>query len=65
MHANIIIDELKSFATEDRRKTNEWFFKTGPGEYSDHDQFIGVRMPQIRGVAKNTLKLLSSMRLTD
>jgi 3-methyladenine DNA glycosylase AlkD len=52
MHANIIIDELKSFATEDRRKTNERFFKTGPGQYSEHDQFIGVRMPQTRDVAK-------------
>ena len=58
MHANIIIDELKSFATEDRRKTNEWFFKTGPGEYSDHDQFIGMRMPQIRGVAKKYFKVI-------
>jgi 3-methyladenine DNA glycosylase AlkD len=58
MHANIIIDELKSFATEDRRKTNEWFFKTGPGEYSEHDQFIGVRMPQIRGVAKKYFKVI-------
>jgi 3-methyladenine DNA glycosylase AlkD len=52
MHANIIIDELKSFATEDRRKINERFFKTGPGQYSEHDQFIGVRMPQTRDVAK-------------
>ena len=58
MHANIIIDELKSFATEDRRKTNKWFFKTGPGEYSEHDQFIGVRMPQIRGVAKKYFKVI-------
>jgi len=52
MHANIIIDELKSFATEDRRKINERFFKTGPSQYSEHDQFIGVRMPQTRDVAK-------------
>ena len=63
MHANIIIDELKSFATEDRRKTNEWFFKTGKGQYSEHDQFIGVRVPQTRQVAKRFFKDISFTEL--
>jgi 3-methyladenine DNA glycosylase AlkD len=59
MQANIIIDELKSFANEDRRKTNESFFKTGKGQYSEHDHFIGVRMPQIRDVAKKYFKVIN------
>lgn len=52
MHANRIIDELKTFASQERKKTNMWFFKTGKGEYSEFDQFIGVRVPDTRKVAK-------------
>ncbi|MDR3441812.1 MAG: DNA alkylation repair protein [Legionella sp.] len=28
------------------------FFKTGPGDYAEHDQFIGVSVPNIRKIAK-------------
>ncbi|MDC9714368.1 MAG: DNA alkylation repair protein [Gammaproteobacteria bacterium] len=56
MNANIIIKTLESFATLERKKTNEWFFKTGKGEYSEFDKFIGVRVPQTRQVAKQYFK---------
>lgn len=39
---------LKNLASQDRAETNAWFFKTGPGEYGHGDQFLGVRVPDIR-----------------
>ncbi|MES2214496.1 MAG: DNA alkylation repair protein [Pseudomonadota bacterium] len=29
------------------------FFKTGPGDYAEHDQFIGVPVPILRKIAKD------------
>ena len=52
MKVEEIIDELKTYASSERKKTNEWFFKTGKGEYSEFDKFIGVRVPNTRKVAK-------------
>jgi DNA alkylation repair enzyme. len=52
MIAKEVINELKILATEDRRKSNEWFFKTNKGEYGYGDIFLGVRVPDIRKVAK-------------
>lgn len=30
------------------------FFKTGPGQYAEGDKFIGIRMPDIRALVKQT-----------
>ena len=53
---NLEID-LKKYASEKRKKTNEWFFKTGKGEYGEGDIFIGVSMPNIRMVIKRFLTM--------
>lgn len=52
MTAQTMLDELKTYASSQRKTTNEHFFKTGEGEYSQHDIFIGVCMPDIRKIAK-------------
>lgn len=48
---------LRQLALKERKKTNEWFFKTGKGEYGYGDKFIGVSMPDARKVAKQFLEL--------
>lgn len=44
--------KLRAFASEKNAQTAQWFFKTGPGEYGEGDQFIGVRAPDLRRLAK-------------
>jgi 3-methyladenine DNA glycosylase AlkD len=44
--------ELRKYASDPRKKQNEWFFKTDDGCYGAHDKFIGVRVPDTRKVAK-------------
>ena len=46
-------NELAAFARPDQVFNYKWFFKTGPGEYGEGDEFIGVKVPNSRLVAKN------------
>jgi 3-methyladenine DNA glycosylase AlkD len=43
------------------------FFKTGEGDYAEHDQFIGVSNPALRSIAKefHTLSLLEIQTLIE
>lgn len=47
-----VIKALKSFADPEIAKHSGRFFKSGPGEYGEGDQFLGIRVPQQRKVAK-------------
>jgi 3-methyladenine DNA glycosylase AlkD len=42
---------LAAFALPTRAHDQLWFFRTGPGEYGDGDQFIGATVPNTRKVA--------------
>ena len=65
MIAKEVINALKTLATEDRRKTNEWFFKTGKGEYGYGDIFLGVTVPELRRIAKKFSQEISLQELTE
>jgi 3-methyladenine DNA glycosylase AlkD len=47
----IIRDQLKQYANPSKA-ANPLFFKTGPGEYAQHDQFLGISVPVLRTVAR-------------
>lgn len=43
---------LRKTATSEKAKASAWFFKTGPGQYGEGDQFIGATVPEQRKVAR-------------
>lgn len=45
-----IYNELKKYSSAKRQKSNEWFFKTGVGQYGEGDKFMGVSNPDARKV---------------
>lgn len=57
MLAQDLIKELKKYSPPERQKSNQWFFKTGPGQYGAGDKFLGVTVPSTRQVAKHFLAL--------
>ena len=65
MIAKEVINALKTIATEKRRKTNEWFFKTNKGQYGYGDIFLGVRTPDVRDVAKRFSQTITLIELTE
>jgi len=64
MIAKEVVNALKLVSTEERRKVNEWFFKTRKGEYGYGDIFLGITMPNIRRIAKKFSQEISLQELT-
>ena len=47
---------MESLRNEEQRRILMGFFKTGPGEYGEGDEFLGLKVPQTREVVKNVWK---------
>ena len=51
-----IIRHMESLSNDGQRQVLMRFFKTAPGEYGHGDEFLGIRVPQTREVAKRAAK---------
>lgn len=56
MTAKDIIAYMESLRDEKQRLILMRFFKTGPGEYGEGDEFLGLKVPQTREVVKAAAK---------
>lgn len=52
MTAKDVITYMESLRNEGQRRILMGFFKTGPSEYGEGDEFLGVKVPQTREVVK-------------
>ena len=51
-NAKEVIAYMESLRNEKQRRILMGFFKTGPGEYGEGDEFLGMKVPQTREVVK-------------
>jgi len=54
--AREIIEYMESLRNEQQRRVLMRFFRTGPGEYGEGDEFLGLKVPQTREVVKAVWK---------
>lgn len=57
MNHEDVQNELKNISEPEIAQHSQRFFKTGPGEYGEDDIFLGIRVPDVRKVAKKFSEL--------
>lgn len=49
-----ILSKFRALAAPAKAASSQRFFKTGPGEYGEGDQFLGLTVPEIRSLVPQT-----------
>jgi len=52
LRASDVCSRLQVLGDRERAQVLQRFFKTAPGEYGEGDVFVGLRVPEIRNLAK-------------
>lgn len=60
-----ITAELQQAASSELAAHHQRFFKTEPGEYGEGDLFLGLKVPQIRTIAKKYTKTAQAENLAE
>ena len=65
--ASVALKQLRALGSPARARALLGYFKTGPGQYGAGDRFLGINVPQVRGLAREfaTLPLDDIERLLD
>lgn len=64
MQEKILSRALRAASSQKRAVVLKRFFKTGPGEYGEGDQFLGISVPQVRALVRaHPLALTEALRL--
>ena len=56
LSAKDVIAYMETLRNDEQRRILMGFFKTGPGEYGEGDEFLGLKVPQTREVVKVVAK---------
>ncbi|WP_341268506.1 DNA alkylation repair protein [Gordonia malaquae] len=59
-----IVSAVTSMGDAEKAASARRFFKTGPGEYGEGDEFVGVRVPDLRKISR-TLRGLPAPVIVD
>lgn len=64
MRLKDILSKIRALAGPAKAATSLRFFKTGPGEYGEGDEFLGLTVPEIRSLAPQSDSLVEADVLT-
>ena len=56
LSAKDVVAYMETLRNDEQRRILMGFFKTGPGEYGEGDEFLGLKVPQTREVVKAVAK---------
>ena len=65
MTAKEMIAYMESLQNEEQRRILMGFFKTGPGEYGEGDEFLGLKVPQTREIVTAITKNREPLTLDE